>query len=105
MRIALYSDTVSLQLNAEYAVEPFNLNDINRFSVNPYFYKDTDRTKAVAYCDKQQVISGRFAQPRDPSQTFLEKNFVYIPYDLRHAKDFPDRQSLPHQSAQQARIC
>jgi hypothetical protein len=95
-RIALYNDAVSPQLNAEYAVEPFNLNDINRFSVNPYFYKDTDRTKAVAYCDKQQIISGRFAQPRDPSQTFLEKNFVYIPYDMRHAKDFPDRGSLPH---------
>ena len=27
---------------------------------------------------------------------FLEKNFVYIPYDMRHAKDFPDRGSLPH---------
>jgi hypothetical protein len=72
------------------------LNDTDRFTVNPNFYKDQDRTKAVAYCEKQQIISGRFAQPRDPSQTFLEQNFVYIPYDMRHAEDFPDRGSLPH---------
>jgi hypothetical protein len=84
------------QLKAEYDVEPFNLNDADRFTVNTYYYKDQDRTKAVAYCEKQQIISGRFAQPRDPSQTFLEKNFVYIPYDMRHAEDFPDRGSLPH---------
>jgi len=81
------------QLKAEYDVEPFNLNDTDRFTVNPKFYKDQDRTKAVVYCEKQQIISGRFAQPRDPSQTFLEKNFVYIPYDMRHAKDFPDREA------------
>lgn len=94
--IALYSDAAPPQLDAEYGTEPFNLNDSSRFTVNPHYYKDKDRTKAVAYCDKQQIISGRFAQPRDPSQTFLEKNFVYIPYNMRHAKDFPDRGSLPH---------
>lgn len=94
--IPLYNDAVPPQLKAEYDVEPFNLNDTDRFTVNPNFYKDQDRTKAVAYCEKQQIISGRFAQPRDPSQTFLEKNFVYIPYDMRHAEDFPDRGSLPH---------
>ena len=95
-RIILYNDSVLPQFNAEYDVEPFNLYDGNRFSVNPYFYKGSDRTKAVTYCEKQQIISGRFAQPRDPSQTFLERNFVYIPYDMRNAKDFPDRGSLPH---------
>ena len=94
--ITLYDDSVLSQLKAEYDAEPFNLNDSSRFSVNPYFYKGNDRAKAVAYCEKQQIISGRFAQPRDPSQTFLERNFVYIPYDMRNAKDFPGRGSLPH---------
>ena len=92
----MYDEALLPQLNADYETEPFNLNDSSRFSVNPYFYKATDRTKAVSYCDKKKIISGRFAQPRDPSQTFLEQNFVYIPYDMRHAEDFPDRGSLPH---------
>lgn len=95
-RITLYDGSVLPQFKAEYDAEPFNLNDSNRFSVNSYFYKGGDRTRVVAYCEKQEIISGRFAQPRDPSQTFLEQNFVYIPYDMRNAKDFPDRGSLPH---------
>jgi len=95
-RIALFEDSLLSQLNAHYDAEPFNLDDSARFSVNPYFYKGNDRTKAIEYCEKQKIISGRFAQPRDPSQTFLERNFVYIPYDMRNAKDFPARGSLPH---------
>ena len=95
-RIALFEDSLLSQLNAHYDAEPFNLYDSTRFSVNSYFYKGKDRTKAIEYCEKQKIISGRFAQPRDPSQTFLERNFVYIPYDMRNAKDFPCRGSLPH---------
>lgn len=95
-RIRLYKDSLLSQLNSEYDAGLFDLNDSSRFSVNPHYYEGNDRTKAVAYCEQQKIISGRFAQPRDPSQTFLEQNFVYIPYDLRQAPDFPDRGSFPH---------
>ena len=65
----------------------------------------TDTAKTAKYAargsfqilnDPKILIDPINAKPRDPSQTFLEKNFVYIPYDMRHAKDFPDRGSLPH---------
>jgi hypothetical protein len=95
-KIALYDEAALAQMQPDYGIEPFNLFDKNRFTVNTHFYKSKDRKKAVAYCDEQQIISGRFAQTHDPFQSFLEKNFVYIPYEMRNAPDFPDRGSLPH---------
>jgi hypothetical protein len=44
----------------------------------------------------KKIISGRFGQPGDQSQGFLEKYFVIIPYRLRKAPDYPERTCLPH---------
>jgi len=84
-------------LNVNYASGDFDLNDSSRFSVNPKYYPASAPRKAAAhYATIKRVISGRFAQPADPQQGVLEKLLVYIPYDMRHAKDFPPRGGLPH---------
>jgi len=95
-RLVLYKDSVVNKLAVDYRDEPFNLADESRFTVNPYYYKSGDREKAIAYCEEKKIISGRFAQKGDPSQGFLEKTFVYIPYQLRKAPGFKDRAALPH---------
>jgi hypothetical protein len=79
----------------DYGSEDFNLKDKDRFSVNDARCQ-MSREKAVDFWNKRKIISGRFAQPSDPHQGFLEKTFVYIPYALRHAPDFPPRTCLPH---------
>lgn len=79
----------------DYGSEDFDLKDEKRFSVNDARC-EMSREEAVNFWNKRKIISGRFAQPSDPHQGFLEKTFVYIPYALRHAPDFPPRTSLPH---------
>ena len=79
----------------DYGSGDFDLKDENRFSVNTGRCK-MSRKEAVNFWNKKEIISGRFAQPSDPYQGFLEKTFVYIPYALRHAPDFPPRTCLPH---------
>jgi len=54
------------------------------------------KDEAIAYWNDKKLISGRFAQPGDPYQGVLEKLFISIPYQLRHAADFMPRACLPH---------
>ena len=79
----------------DYGSEGFDLKDEDRFSVNDAKCR-MSREEAIGFWNKKKIISGRFAQPSDPHQSFLEKTFVYIPYALRHAADFPPRTCLPH---------
>ncbi len=80
-----------------YDVEPFKLSDATRFSINPFFYKDgTNRNAAIKYCTKMKIISGRYAQTKDPYQGWWEQMFYYIPYRLRTAPGFSSRGALPH---------
>jgi hypothetical protein len=94
--LELYNDAVPSPFHPRYDAEVFNLHDTNRFTVNEHFYTQPDRNAAVAYCTRRGIISGRFAQTRDPHQGFLEKNLVHIPYEMRNAADFPSRGALPH---------
>ncbi len=95
-RLVLFDGSMNMKRKPVYDQAPFDLNDTSRFSVNTFFYKDATRAKAVAYCNKKVIISGRFAQDKDPYQGTLERTFVYIPYAMRNAPDFPDRGCLPH---------
>jgi hypothetical protein len=79
----------------DYGSGDFNLKEKDGFSVNDAACQ-MSRDEAVNFWNKRKIISGRFAQPWDPHQGFLEKTFEYIPYALRHAPDFPPRTCLPH---------
>ena len=79
----------------DYGSGNFNLRDESRFSVNTGKCQ-MSREAAINFWNERKIISGRFAQPSDPYQGFLEKTFVYVPYALRHAPDFPPRTCLPH---------
>jgi hypothetical protein len=69
---------------------------LTRFSSNQSKCDSPDlKTKAIK-CWKGKLISGRFAQPGDQAQGFLEKTFISIPYALRSAPDFDMRTCLPH---------
>jgi hypothetical protein len=81
---------------ADYRDASFNVGDAARFSVNTALYTDADRDRAVKVCNDLQIVSGRFAQPGDSSQSWLERAFVEIPYELRRAPDFAKRASFPH---------
>lgn len=94
--LTLYDDMVATNLQVCYDAAPFDLNDTTRFSVNPHYYKSPTRAQAIAHSTNKQIISGRFGQTGDPHQGFLEKVCVNIPYDMRHAPDFPLRGGLPH---------
>ena len=78
----------------DYGSGDFDLHD-TRFTVNTGMSPVT-KDKAVSYCNRHKIISGRFAQPNDPYQGTLEKLFISIPYQLRHQKDFKLRACLPH---------
>lgn len=79
----------------DYGTGDFDLHDTARFSENTGMCTMT-KDEAIAYWNGRKLISGRFAQPRDPYQGTLEKLFISIPYYLRHRADFPERTCLPH---------
>jgi hypothetical protein len=79
----------------DYGKPDFDLHDTARFTVNKGMCTLTTED-AIAYCNGRKLISGRFAQPRDPYQGTLEKLFISIPYELRNRADFKDRTCLPH---------
>jgi Transglutaminase-like superfamily len=79
----------------DYGSADFDLRDTARFSMNTGMCTMT-KDEAIAYWTSQKIFSGRFAQPRDPYQGFLEKLFISIPYQLRHREDFMQRTCLPH---------
>jgi hypothetical protein len=79
----------------DYGSGTFNVKDKSRFSVNPALCK-LSSLDVVQTLNSKKIISGRFAQPSDPSQGFLERVFINIPYSLRSATDFKWRGCLPH---------
>lgn len=96
-QVELYTPTVVGSMVPDYGTQPFNLFDKMRFSVNEALYGNANiRSRAVAYCNGAKIISGRFAQPKDQAQGFLEKVFIEIPYAMRNAPRFNERASLPH---------
>ena len=70
--------------------------DLHNFSANESKCNESLCDKAVQYWTGRKIISGRFGQPGDQEQGFLEKVFITIPYDLRKAPDFDKRTCLPH---------
>lgn len=81
----------------DYGQGVLDLNDSARFSSNPNpDLKPPSVSQAIAYWNEHKLLSGRFAQPKDPKQSFLERLFVYIPYELTHATGFRWRTRLPH---------
>lgn len=71
--------------------------DLSRFSVNENKCLDSaSRGKAATYWTDKKILSGRFGQPGDQAQGFLEKVFISIPYAFRSAPDFALRTCLPH---------
>ena len=79
----------------DYGSLDFDLHDTNRFTVNVNKCS-MSRDESINFWDGHKIISGRFAQPSDPYQGFLEKTFVSIPYALRASDDFKPRTCLPH---------
>jgi predicted transglutaminase-like cysteine proteinase len=86
----------------DYGTPKFDTKDFTKFSINE---EDTgkqpqeiiDPNKRVSELNAKIIISGRFAQPKDPHQKFLEKNFVPYPYKfLENAEDYQWRKYLPH---------
>jgi hypothetical protein len=64
-----------------------------RFSVNEGEWKGGRPAAAAQW--KGKLISGRYAQSRDPHQGMWEK-ITYIPKALRDLPDYPRRTGLPH---------
>jgi hypothetical protein len=79
----------------DYGGADYDLRDATRFSANRTTCTLT-REDAIVYWNSQKLISGRFAQPGDPYQGFLEKLLISIPYELRHRTDYMQRACLPH---------
>lgn len=71
----------------------FPLGDPARFSVNEGEWKDSRAAAAAQW--KGRIISGRYAQSRDPHQGTWEK-ITYIPKKLLGQPDYHGRTGLPH---------
>ncbi|MDH7514592.1 MAG: transglutaminase domain-containing protein [Bacteroidota bacterium] len=95
-RLPLFDGKTPAGWKATYDRGDFDLMDVSRFSVNEHYHRGIDREEAVRECRKRRIISGRYAQPGDQAQSFLERTFVAIPYVLRKAHDFPARGLFPH---------
>lgn len=70
--------------------------DLINFSANKSKCDDASHAEATGYWTGRKILSGRFGQPGDQAQGFLEKVFISIPYALRSAPDFGNRTCLPH---------
>ena len=60
----------------DYGTAPF---DIRNFSKNETLFSKNDEER-IAVLMKKRIISGRFAQEGDKTQSLLERYFVEIPY-------------------------
>ena len=68
---------------------------LTKFSINKS--KCDSATRGVAITAwKAKNISGRFGQPGDQEQGFLERVGITIPYKYRSAPDYAKRTCLPH---------
>lgn len=77
---------------ADPSLPPFDLTS-GRFSTNTGIWDGTHSEAAGQWSG--QILSGRYAQRRDPKATFFE-GFTSIPRDLTDAPDYEVRGSLPH---------
>ena len=64
----------------------------NRFSINPYYWKQSKIAAAETW--KGKLVSGRYAQKAD-SRDLIE-GVTFIPKELQNQRDFPRRGALPH---------
>lgn len=69
---------------------------LTNFSANVSKCDNAYQVKAAEYWNNEKILSGRFGQPGDQAQGFLEKVFISIPYALRSAPGFAVRTCLPH---------
>jgi hypothetical protein len=79
----------------DYGSSEFDLHDTGCFSTNSSLCTMT-KDAAIQYWNSQKLLSGRYAQPGDPSQGIFERLITSIPYQLRHQPDFMQRTCLPH---------
>ncbi len=96
--LVLFNGTITPDIFAtlpDYGSGQFDLNDASKFSTNAKYCSKISKAD-IKKLNTKMIISGRFAQPGDPYQSFLEKYFVNIPYELKNSKDFPWRGCLPH---------
>jgi hypothetical protein len=96
--LVLYSPAATAGLKCNYGTAVFDLHDTARFSTNERRCTSASRDAIIGKWNGQ-IISGRFAQPRDqhPGSFSAERNLFYIPNALlANTRDFAPRYCLPH---------